>query len=120
MGGGCRLVTNGQLVRGTCAGLTNEHPEQHLFSCPDPKLSVTWDSIPRKKLGHVATLAVCQFKDIRTRFSLLEVRKWEAGFSCRFCHELVWSVRQSTLPLRLFSHLEKANKPRSVVLKVWP
>lgn len=58
MGSGCRQVMHGQLVQDTCAEITNKYLEQHALSSRSvPGLSITWDSIPRKKPGHVVTTA---------------------------------------------------------------
>lgn len=58
MGSGCRQVMHGQLVQDTCAEITTKYLEQHALSSRSvPGLSITWDSIPRKKPGHVVTIA---------------------------------------------------------------
>lgn len=47
MGGGCHLVTNGQLVQSMSVGLNNEHLEQHLLSWP--KVDSDLGFIPKKE-----------------------------------------------------------------------
>lgn len=59
MGGGRRLVTNGQLVQSMSVGLNNEHLGQHLLSCP--KVGSDLGFIPKKETracGHHSSLPI--------------------------------------------------------------
>lgn len=53
MGGGCRLVTSGRLGQGALAGLTNEHPEEHVLSSPEAATYLRLN--PKTQTRHVVT-----------------------------------------------------------------